>query len=64
MYISRKVEIKKDGKGNIYDCDHASESDYGAYFNCQITNKMCAIDGGECPFEKENIVQIEYKAGA
>ena len=50
MYISRKVEIKKDGKGNIYDCNVAENSDYGAYFNCQITNKMCAIDGGGMSF--------------
>ena len=63
MYISKTVKITKGEEGEICDCNFAADSEYGSYLDCGITGKMCVIDGGECPFRKDDIVQIEYKVG-
>jgi len=51
--------VIKDTKGVPGSC--ALEYDSGMCMRCRASHDMCKIDGGECPFDKHNVIQLEYR---
>jgi hypothetical protein len=54
-------KVSEETKGIPGDCTLQIHSDYGGYEECYATGNFCKIEGGKCPFDDDDIIQLEFK---
>ena len=53
-------KVNETTKGIPGDCILQISSDNGSE-ECFATGGFCKVDGGECPFDDDDIIQLEFK---
>ncbi len=55
------IVITQKTQGVPGDCALQGFSEFGAFRTCEATDSICKIDGGKCPFDQDEVIQISYK---
>ena len=54
-------KVKETTTGVPRECLLQVSSPGGSYEECFATGNFCKIDGGKCPFDDDDIIQLEIK---
>jgi hypothetical protein len=54
-------KVTEKTKGIPGSCLLQTCSEYGSYEECFATGSFCKVDGGVCPFDDDDIIQLEFK---